>query len=73
MRGYEKIQYACEQAKRDGLNYVWVDTCCIRNVTPTDNSVQKCVHLPPDGSQYLALETNLFLSVPFLTNSFSHR
>jgi hypothetical protein len=26
--GYEKIQF-CEQARRDGLQYFWVDTCCI--------------------------------------------
>jgi hypothetical protein len=27
--GYEKIRFCGEQAKRDGLQYVWVDTCCI--------------------------------------------
>jgi hypothetical protein len=27
--GYEKIQFSGEQAKRDGLQYFWVDTCCI--------------------------------------------
>ncbi|GAB7360740.1 hypothetical protein MBLNU230_g0614t1 [Neophaeotheca triangularis] len=27
--GYAKIQGACLQALRDGLNYLWVDTCCI--------------------------------------------
>jgi hypothetical protein len=29
MAGYEKIQFCGEQAKRDGLQYFWVDTCCI--------------------------------------------
>jgi hypothetical protein len=29
MAGYQKIKYACEQARRDGLQKVWVDTCCI--------------------------------------------
>ncbi len=28
-RGFEKIVYACEQAKRDELKWAWVDTCCI--------------------------------------------
>jgi hypothetical protein len=28
MKGYIKIQYTCAQAVRDGLNYIWVDTCC---------------------------------------------
>lgn len=27
--GYEKIKFCGEQAKRDGLQYFWVDTCCI--------------------------------------------
>lgn len=27
--GFEKIRFTCEQAKRDGLRYAWVDTCCI--------------------------------------------
>ncbi len=29
MAGYEKIHFCAEQAKRDGLQYFWVDTCCI--------------------------------------------
>jgi hypothetical protein len=28
-RGFLKIKHACEQALRDGYEYVWVDTCCI--------------------------------------------
>ena len=27
--GYDKIQFCGEQARRDGLKYFWVDTCCI--------------------------------------------
>ncbi|RDW75351.1 hypothetical protein BP6252_06493 [Coleophoma cylindrospora] len=27
--GYEKIKFCGEQASRDGLQYFWVDTCCI--------------------------------------------
>ncbi|KAI1805154.1 HET-domain-containing protein [Daldinia bambusicola] len=27
--GYTKIEGCCQQAARDGLNYVWIDTCCI--------------------------------------------
>lgn len=27
--GYKKIQFCGEQAKRDGIPYFWVDTCCI--------------------------------------------
>jgi hypothetical protein len=28
-RGYEKINFCGQQAQRDGLQYFWVDTCCI--------------------------------------------
>ncbi|KAF1957576.1 HET-domain-containing protein, partial [Byssothecium circinans] len=27
--GYDKIRFCAQQAKRDGLEYFWVDTCCI--------------------------------------------
>jgi len=27
--GYDKIKFCAEQAGRDGLQYFWVDTCCI--------------------------------------------
>jgi hypothetical protein len=27
--GWRKIKYTCRQAYRDGLDYCWVDTCCI--------------------------------------------
>ncbi|THU77445.1 hypothetical protein K435DRAFT_738430, partial [Dendrothele bispora CBS 962.96] len=27
--GYQKILNACAQARRNGLDYLWVDTCCI--------------------------------------------
>ncbi|KAH7309255.1 hypothetical protein BKA65DRAFT_519504 [Rhexocercosporidium sp. MPI-PUGE-AT-0058] len=27
--GYGKIQFCRDQARRDGLQYFWVDTCCI--------------------------------------------
>jgi hypothetical protein len=27
--GYQKLRFCAQQAKRDGLDYFWVDTCCI--------------------------------------------
>ncbi|KAE9368309.1 HET-domain-containing protein, partial [Stipitochalara longipes BDJ] len=27
--GYRKLQYCCQQARKDGFKYVWIDTCCI--------------------------------------------
>lgn len=29
MRGYRKIHFTCQQALQDGIEYAWVDTCCI--------------------------------------------
>lgn len=28
-RGYKKIRFCGERARQDGLDYFWVDTCCI--------------------------------------------
>ncbi|KAG2150852.1 heterokaryon incompatibility protein-domain-containing protein [Suillus clintonianus] len=29
MKGYAKVEGCCEQARRDGYQYVWIDACCI--------------------------------------------
>lgn len=26
-KGYQKVVSSCEQARRDGFRYVWIDTC----------------------------------------------
>jgi hypothetical protein len=36
--GYRKIQFCAEQAARDGLQYFWVDTCCIDKSNNTELS-----------------------------------
>jgi len=36
MAGYGKIQFCGEQAKRDRLQYFWVDTCCIDKSNSTE-------------------------------------
>ncbi|KIX06114.1 uncharacterized protein Z518_04088 [Rhinocladiella mackenziei CBS 650.93] len=36
--GYVKIQFCEEQARRDGLQYFWVDTCCIDKANHTELS-----------------------------------
>ncbi|KAM0419079.1 hypothetical protein ACHAPT_012018 [Fusarium lateritium] len=38
MRGYAKIQYCRDQAKKDGLKWVWVDTCCIDKTSSAELS-----------------------------------
>ena len=37
-RGYRKIQFCGEQAKKDGLQYFWVDSCCIDKSSSTELS-----------------------------------
>ncbi|KAN0072347.1 HET domain containing protein [Elaphomyces granulatus] len=34
--GYDKIRFCGEQAKRDGLQHFWVDTCCIDKSNSTE-------------------------------------
>jgi hypothetical protein len=34
--GYDKIRFSALQAQRDGLHYVWVDTCCINKADPVE-------------------------------------
>jgi hypothetical protein len=36
--GYDKIRFCAEQARRDGLRYFWVDTCCIDKSNNTELS-----------------------------------
>ncbi|KAH9211165.1 kinesin light chain [Leptodontidium sp. 2 PMI_412] len=36
MAGYSKIQFCGEQARRDGLQYFWIDTCCIDKSNSTE-------------------------------------
>jgi hypothetical protein len=36
--GYAKIQFCGEQAKKDKLEYFWVDTCCIHKANHTELS-----------------------------------
>jgi hypothetical protein len=36
--GYKKIQFCGEQARQDGLQYFWVDTCCIKKANKAELS-----------------------------------
>ncbi|PSN59031.1 hypothetical protein BS50DRAFT_682489 [Corynespora cassiicola Philippines] len=40
--GYDKIRLCSQQAKRDGLQYFWVDTCCIDKSNPAE--LQKAIN-----------------------------
>ncbi|KAI1212585.1 HET-domain-containing protein [Annulohypoxylon truncatum] len=36
--GYRKIEGCCDQARRNGLEWAWVDTCCIDKTSSTELS-----------------------------------
>jgi hypothetical protein len=40
--GYDKIRFCAQQAARDGLLYIWIDTCCINklNLVELDESIR---------------------------------
>ncbi|KAG6355156.1 hypothetical protein INS49_004237 [Diaporthe citri] len=37
-RGYTKIKYSCDQAQYDGLEYIWIDSCCINKSSSAELS-----------------------------------
>lgn len=37
-KGFRKIEYCCQQAKADGWNFAWVDTCCIDKTSSAELS-----------------------------------
>ncbi|KAK4945548.1 hypothetical protein LTR10_015167 [Elasticomyces elasticus] len=36
--GYQKLKYACKQARTDGYSHIWLDTCCIDKKSSADLS-----------------------------------
>lgn len=36
--GYEKLMFCAEQAKKDGIDHFWIDTCCINKANPAEMS-----------------------------------
>lgn len=37
-QGYTKIKYSCDQAQSDGLDYIWIDSCCINKSSSAELS-----------------------------------
>jgi hypothetical protein len=62
--GYQKIVFCAQQAQRDGLDYCWVDTCCIDKSSSAElaeainsmfrwyQNAQKCYAYLSDVSSY---------------------
>ena len=73
--GYEKLRFCGEQARKDGLEYFWVDTCCINKANEAElshalnsmfrwyrNATRCYVYLPDVSSA--AIETDNKLVLP---------
>ncbi|KAB5580057.1 heterokaryon incompatibility protein-domain-containing protein [Coniochaeta sp. 2T2.1] len=37
-KGFRKIEYCCQQARADGWNFAWIDTCCIDKTSSAELS-----------------------------------
>ncbi|KAH6648134.1 heterokaryon incompatibility protein-domain-containing protein [Truncatella angustata] len=50
--GYQKILFCSQQAKRDGLEYIWVDTCCIdkRSSAELTEAINSMLRLYQNGA-----------------------
>lgn len=68
--GYGKIQFCGEQARRDGLAYFWVDTCCIdkSNAVECQYAINSMFRWYQDASKCYVLLPDVSLSRSDLIN-----
>ncbi|KAL5330793.1 hypothetical protein ACEPPN_000316 [Leptodophora sp. 'Broadleaf-Isolate-01'] len=76
--GYQKIRFCAEQAKRDGLQYFWVDTCCIDKSNSAElaeaiNSMFRWYHLSTKCYVYLPDVSSTSVNVEDLALEFQFR
>ena len=64
--GYDKIKFCGEQATRDGLQYFWVDSCCIdkSNEGEHQKAIQCMFHWYRRASQYYVYLLDISVSRP---------
>jgi hypothetical protein len=67
--GYKKIRFCGEQARRDGLQYFWVDTCCINkaNHAELSQAINSMFHWYRNASRCYVYLSDI-RSPPFGTN-----
>ncbi|KAG8530300.1 uncharacterized protein KY384_004802 [Bacidia gigantensis] len=76
-KGYEKVRSSCEEALRRGLEYIWIDTCCINKDSSAElseaiNSMYKWYEKAIICFAYLAdvpADTSFEISTSALTGS----
>jgi hypothetical protein len=62
--GYKKIQFCGQQAKRDGLQYFWIDTCCINKSDPVElqDAINSMFRWYQDATQCYVYLSDIYLS-----------
>ena len=62
--GFWKISFCAEQARRDGLQYIWVDTCCIdrSNNVELSEEMGSLFHRYRDASRCYVLLSDVSIS-----------
>src|SRR6266480_2559299 len=71
--GYRKIQFCGDQAVHDGLQYIWVDTCCINKADNSElseaiNSMFRWYHNATKCYVYLS---DVSINSPYKNDQFS--
>lgn len=72
---YKKTRFCGEQARRDGLQYLWVDTCCIDKSSSTEleeaiSSMFRCYRDATKCYVYLSDVPRCYSIVPLTANYF---
>jgi hypothetical protein len=71
--GYNKIRFCGEQARRDGLQYFWVDTCCIdkSNSAELSEAINSMFYWYRDAAQCYVYLSDVSTSPPHTGNKSS--
>jgi hypothetical protein len=65
--GFDKIRFCGEQARRDGLQYFWVDTCCIDKSSSAKLAEAINSNGPPSENKSFNLSRHISLNKVALT------
>ena len=71
--GFEKISFCKEQAARDGLQFFWVDTCCIdkRNLVEVSKVINTMFRWYQNAAKYYVYLSDVSAFKDFVTDTFS--
>ena len=64
--GSKKINFICEQARKDNLDYAWVDTCCINKDSSSELSEVSNASSPGNPTNVRIVITGNQFDVPLV-------